>query len=355
VRSLDTAWIRTLAGGGVLACVAAISLVGWLHIGGAGNAQPRPQPRPVPEVQAAMWREWRSFPGYRDVVPVLMYHSIGGRPSYLTTSRAQFAEQMRALKLGGFHTLTIQQYAAYVHGDLRSLPERPILLTFDDGRQDAYLAANGILRSYGFHATELAVPGWVVHNPGFSVSWAELEQMHRGTTWDVESHFGYGPEKVTVSKTGMTGARFAYLQYLPAVPGRPGHPGHLGHLETFAEFQKAFTGNELYGIQQFRDHLPGFQPLATAIPGSDYGQAGTNDRLIPPYVLPWLDHHFSVVFGGDYLNQGKDRVLQIPGRFSPRLSYRMSLGPKDTLAVLHCRLFDFVSRVPIADERRCPG
>jgi len=355
VRSLDTAWIRALAGGGLLACVAAIALVGWLHIGRAGSAQPRPRPQPVPAAQAAMWREWRSFPGYRDVVPVLMYHSIGGRPSYLTTSRTQFAEQMRALKLGGFHTLTIQQYAAYVHGDLRSLPERPILLTFDDGRQDAYVAANGILHSYGFHATELAVPGWVVHNPGFSVSWAELEQMHRGTTWDVESHFGYGPEKVTVSKTGMTGARFAYLQYLPAVPSRPGHPGHLGHLETFAEFEKAFAGNELYGIQQFRDHLPGFQPLATAIPGSDYGQAGTNDRLIPSYVLSWLDHHFSVVFGGDYLNQGKGRLLQIPGRFSPRLSYRMSLGPKDTLAVLRCRLFDFVRRVPIADERRCPG
>ena len=131
---------------------------------------------------------------------------------------------MHALKAGGFHTLTIRQYSAYVHGDLRGLPERPILITFDDGRQDAYLAANGILRSYGFHATQFAVPGWVVHNPGFSVSWAELEQMHRGTTWDVESHFGYGPEKVPVSSTGATGARFAYLQYLPAAPSRPGHP-----------------------------------------------------------------------------------------------------------------------------------
>jgi hypothetical protein len=287
------------------------------------------------------------------VVPVIMYHSIGGRPSYLTTSRALFAEQMRALKLGGFHPLTIEQYAAYVHGDQRGLPERPILITFDDGRQDAYLAANGILRSYGFHATELAVPGWVVHNPGFSLSWAELEQMHRGGTWDVEPHFGYGPEKVAVSSTGKTGARFAYLQYLPAVPGRPGHPGHPGHLETFAQFQKAFATNELYGIQQFRDHLPGFHPLATAIPGSNYGQDGTNDPLIPPYVLSWLDRHFSVVFGGDYLNQGKGRLLQIPGRFSPRLSYRMSLGPEDTLQAFHCRMLDFIRRVPIAAERRC--
>jgi len=361
-RSLDAAWARRLAGGGVLACAAAIALVGWLYFArGAGHASgghartgARPAAAGQPAAsQSAVWRPWLSFPGYRDVVPVLMYHSIGGRPSYLTTPRALFAAQMRALKLGGFHPLTLRQYAAYVHGSLRGLPERPVLLTFDDGRQDAYLAANGILRNYGFHATELAVPGWVTGHPGFSVSWAELAQMYHGTTWDVASHFGYGPEKVQVSNTGATGARFAYLQYLPAVTGRPGHPGRPGHLETFAQFQQQLTGNELWGIQQFRDHLPGFQPLATAIPGSNYGQAGTNDPLIPRFVLSWLDRHFTVVFGGDYLNQGKGRLLQIPGRFSPKLSYRMSLGPEDTLRVFHCRLSDFVHRVPIGAERRC--
>lgn len=70
-------------------------------------------------------------------------------------------------------------------------------------------------------------------------------------------------------------------------------------------------------------------------------------------MLAWLDQHFSVVFGGDYLNQGTDRPLQIPGRFSPRLSYRISMGPKDTLQAFHCRLIDFVRGVPIAGERRC--
>jgi hypothetical protein len=252
-KRLDADVTRGLAGWAGLACIAVVAVRGWVHFAQAGHppaaAQAAPARRPAPvTLPAGEARAWKAFPSYRGVVPVVMYHSIGGRPSYLTTSRIQFAQQMHALKLGGFHTLTIAQYAAYVRGHAAGLPARPILLTFDDGRQDAYLAANGILRSYGFHATELAVPGWVTGHPGFSLSWDEIAQMSHGTTWNIESHFGYGPEKVQISKTGATGARLGYLQYLPAVPGRPGHPGHLGHLETFARFRKQFTGNELWGI-----------------------------------------------------------------------------------------------------------
>jgi peptidoglycan/xylan/chitin deacetylase (PgdA/CDA1 family) len=358
-RGPDSLWARGLAGGGVLACVAAVALVAWMHSGGharGGRVSPAHSAAGAGRAaagQPAALRDWLSFPGYQDVVPVLMYHSVGGPPSYLTTPRALFAEQMRALKLGGFHPLTLRQYAAYAHGTLKGLPERPIMITFDDGRQDAYLAADGILRKYGFHATDLAVPGWIAMHPEFSVSWDELAQMYHGTTWDVASHFGYGPETVKVSRTGATGARFAYRAYLPGVPGRTGHRGQPGHLETFAQFKSQFTSNELWGIQQFRDHLPGFQPLATAIPGSDYGQHGTNDPRIAPYVLTWLDHHFSVVFGGDYLDQAWKRSQEIPGRFSPRLSYRMSLGPEDTLPALYCRLFDFVTNAPIGTEHLC--
>jgi peptidoglycan/xylan/chitin deacetylase (PgdA/CDA1 family) len=66
---------------------------------------------------------------------------------------------MSALWHGGFHPITMQQYVAYVHGHTQELPSRPILLTFDDGRRDAYFAATPILAQYGFHATEFDIPG----------------------------------------------------------------------------------------------------------------------------------------------------------------------------------------------------
>jgi polysaccharide deacetylase len=342
--SVSRSLAHGLVGWGCLLCIAAGILVTRLHTAEAGRA---PLP-PVPvRLSAAEYRQWTSFPDYRDMVPVLMYHSIGGRASYLTVSRTLFAAQMRALKVAGFHTLTIEQYANYVRHGYHGLPSRPILLTFDDGRLDAYRAANDVLGSYGFHATELVVPSWVSQNPNFSLSWSQLAQMSRSSTWNVQLHFGYGREEIRWDRSGDTGAAFAYLQY------HPGQGGQAGHEETFAQYQRRISSNMEWGVQQLRAKVPGYRPWSMAIPESDYGQAGTNDDRIPPFVLGWLKRHFPVVFGGDYLDKALGRKFQINGRFSPRLSYRMSLGPADTLAVLHCRLWDFVHHIPIWQEYGC--
>jgi len=34
-------------------------------------------------------------------------------------------------------------------------------------------------------------------------------------------------------------------------------------------------------------------------------------------------------------------------------SYRISMGPRETLPVFHCRLLSFVRNTPIPAERRC--
>ncbi len=135
-----------LVGWGCLLSVAAGVVVTRLHTAEANRA---PLPMVTASLSADQYRQWASFPDYHKMVPVLMYHSIGGKASYLTVSRQLFAEQMRALKVAGFHTLTIAQYAHFVKHGYRGLPSRPILLTFDDGREDAYRAANDLLKRTG--------------------------------------------------------------------------------------------------------------------------------------------------------------------------------------------------------------
>jgi hypothetical protein len=342
--SISRSLLHGLVGWGFLLCIAAAVVVTRLHTAEANRA---PLPMVTASLSAGQHREWASFPDYHRRVPVLMYHSIGGKASYLTVSRKLFAEQMRALKVAGFHTLTIEQYAHFVKHGYRGLPSRPILLTFDDGREDAYRAANDLLQAYGFHVTELVVPAWVTGHPHFSLSWSQLQQMAHTSTWDVQLHFGYGREEIRWNHAGDTGAAFAYQQYFPGQNGEPGHE------ETFAQYQKRIASNMEWGERQLEKKVPGYKPWSMAIPESDYGQAGTNDKRIPPFVLGWLDRHFPVVFGGDYLDKAVGRLWQIPGRYSPRLSYRMSIGPQDSLAVLHCRLMDYLHHVAIWKEYAC--
>jgi len=55
--------------------------------------------------------------------------------------------------------------------------------------------------------------------------------------------------------------------------------------------------------------------------------------------------------------KGMSRRLAVGGAVAclvaGALSYRISMGPRETLPVFHCRLLSFVSNTPIPAERRC--
>jgi Polysaccharide deacetylase len=302
-----------------------------------------PLPFLTVHLTAGQSQSWKTFPRFKRQVPVLVYHSVGGKASDITTSRTLFAEQMLALKVAGFHTLTLGQYVNYVDGHWKQLPSRPILLTFDDGRLDAYRAANAILHKYAFHATEFVVPGWVSLHPRFELGWTEMRIMEASGIWDIQEHFGYGTEYVPIDRGSKNGGAFAYLE----------SAGLYGDPETFAHYKNRVTGNMSWGLAQLREHLPHYRSLGMAIPQSNYGQSGTNDPQIPKFLLPWLDRHYPIVFGGDYLNGGSNRSVLVPGRFSRQVSYRITMGPGEILPVLRCRLYDWALNKPVWAEYNC--
>jgi len=97
-------------------------------------------------------------------VPVLMYHSIG-----TTTTRkfrdfavdpAEFAEQMDYLDYQGYQTVTGADVAE-LQASGTPLPERSLVLTFDDAYEDFYTAALPVLRRHGFCSTLFVPTGCV--------------------------------------------------------------------------------------------------------------------------------------------------------------------------------------------------
>jgi peptidoglycan/xylan/chitin deacetylase (PgdA/CDA1 family) len=100
----------------------------------------------------------------RQVLPILMYHSIAERPGAatrrLSVSPEAFAAQLGVLTRLGVTTLTFSAASDLLaSGD--ELPERAVVLTFDDGYADFRLHAMPALEEHGFTATLFVTTGWI--------------------------------------------------------------------------------------------------------------------------------------------------------------------------------------------------
>ncbi|MGZ7090380.1 MAG: polysaccharide deacetylase family protein, partial [Candidatus Angelobacter sp.] len=93
-------------------------------------------------------------------LPALMYHNIGtaepGSNKALTISPAQFRRQLRWLARQGYAGITASQWLAWCR-EARPLPDKPVLLTFDDAYADTAKHGFRILREEGFTATVFVV------------------------------------------------------------------------------------------------------------------------------------------------------------------------------------------------------
>lgn len=90
-------------------------------------------------------------------VPVLMWHNLAEESSGdMTISVDTFRAQIEALHEAGFRTVSLQQLYDYVHFGTE-LPEKPIVLTFDDGYFSNYEYAFPILQEYDMQATIFAI------------------------------------------------------------------------------------------------------------------------------------------------------------------------------------------------------
>jgi len=215
------------------------------------------------------------FPAFHDSVPVLLYH----RPQ----PAARFRAQLRRLHDLGFETITLDRYVRFMSGDAVHLPRRPILITFDDGYPSAWRTADPVLARYGWSAV-MYVPTGYVGEPGF-LSWDELRQMQVSGRWQIDEHAGNGHVLITADAAGRQ------------LPFYAAELWSDGNQESFDQYKSRVRRDIERGSATLARDLPGWKSHRSfAVPYGNYGQRGSNDSRIAPWLAHYLTNRFDVVF-----------------------------------------------------------
>ncbi|MCK4326712.1 polysaccharide deacetylase family protein [bacterium] len=132
-------------------------------------------------------------------IPVFMYHKVspnrGRKAEKLRVTPEKFDQQMRYLFAHGYRTISASQLLDFCR-EKRTLPERRIIISLDDGYEDNFLYAFPILKKYGFRAIIFLVTNcigsdscWDEKGPERLLNWAQIEEMRQaGMEFGSHSH-----------------------------------------------------------------------------------------------------------------------------------------------------------------------
>src|SRR3990167_5238229 len=237
-------------------------------------------------------------------IPILMYHQVSEEPDpnfleYSVTTKA-FSKQIKILKLLGFESITLTKLVDFMQGRT-NLPHKPIIITFDDGTQDAIDNAVPILEDSGFSAVFFIPTNYVGRKSSWMLSTVNTE--FQVIDW------------ATVRKLDSKGFEIGTHSM--------SHP-HLDQIPTI-DCQK-----ELEGSRSILEELLDHEVRHMAYPFGDY-----DERV---RELAHEAGYYTACTTEEKIANSKDHMLALP---------RLNIGMQDTLIDFVIKVF--TAKTPIRD------
>ena len=189
-------------------------------------------------------------------LPVVMYHQLTPDKSkagkYVLTVE-QFEKDLIYLKEKGYTSITVSRLLDYASG-AGDLPEKPVMITFDDGCETVYAYALPLLEKYGFNAVCFVIgsvtdkySGINDHNLSYSnLTWNEIRELYDGGVIDVQSHT-YDLHRNSDGRSGIK----------------------MKKTETFEQYSEFLTADALKMKEKMIENT-GKAPVAIAYPFGSY-------------------------------------------------------------------------------------
>ena len=176
-------------------------------------------------------------------VPILMYHYVSEPPpgsdiyrTDLSVSPNSFRQQMAFLSENGYTPVDLYTLSLAIVNQA-TLPEKPVILTFDDGYLDMYDHVFPVLQEYGFTGTFFIISDYIDQEREGYMTWDMVTEMaqagHR-----IESHSKTHPDLSQKSRDGLIyeilGAQETIAAHTGARPRYFCYPGGTYNDETIA-------------------------------------------------------------------------------------------------------------------------
>lgn len=123
-------------------------------------------------------------------IPIILYHEITEeRPerslAYMRTTKENFEKQIQGLLEYGYTVISYNDLIAYDKGE-KALPEKVVLIDFDDGYVGNYLYAFEIVKKYNIPINIYVVDD-LVGTPGY-FNWEQAKEMSNSGLVSINSH-----------------------------------------------------------------------------------------------------------------------------------------------------------------------
>ena len=234
-------------------------------------------------------------------LPVLMYHHFDDNVVADTVVSAQrFREQMTALKDAGYTAVTLRQVLDYVDHGVQ-LPEKPVLITMDDGYTSNLTVAAPILEELGMCATV------------FMIGIYEGEQISPNSGNPLyPARFSYEDAKVWVDKGVLDLQSHTYNMHQQATDGFSGRDGLLPMAwESAREYRTALLDDAKAFAQRRAQHGIDTTLCALAYPYGFF--TDLSDKTLREAGIRIT---FTVLEHTNLLRAGDTRCLWNMGRFN---------------------------------------
>jgi peptidoglycan/xylan/chitin deacetylase (PgdA/CDA1 family) len=143
-----------------------------------------PALEPTPDAEA---------PSRQVRLPILMYHYVEPWPEgadelrqRLTVRPEDFAAQMAYLHAQGYACLSLYDLIEALASG-RQLPDRAVVLTFDDGYRGLYDHARPVMQQYGFAGTVFVITQLMDEGFPQYLTWEQAEALY-AQGWKIEPH-----------------------------------------------------------------------------------------------------------------------------------------------------------------------